>query len=75
MRYATSLRWQPRWQPGRALPRLMAVIGANGVGKSSLLDALGFVGACRAVGAGAARDKLHRGGFDRLRTQGVTEPM
>ena len=28
------------------LPRLMAVIGANGVGKSTLLDALGFLGDC-----------------------------
>ena len=28
------------------LPRLMAVIGANGTGKSSLVDALGFLGDC-----------------------------
>jgi predicted ATPase len=60
---------------GPALPRLMAVIGANGVGKSSLLDALGFVGDCLAEGVEAACDKPHRGGFHRLRTQGVTEPI
>lgn len=52
------------------LPRLMAVIGANGVGKSSLLDALGFVGDCLNEGVEAACDKPHRGGFERLRTLG-----
>jgi predicted ATPase len=57
------------------LPRLMAVIGANGVGKSSLLDALGFMGDCLSEGVEAACDKPHRGGFERLRTQGVTEPI
>lgn len=57
------------------LPRLMAVIGANGVGKSSLLDALGFLGDCLGEGVEAACDKPHRGGFERLRTQGSTEPI
>lgn len=57
---------------GTKLPRLMAVIGANGVGKSSLLDALGFIGDCLTEGVEAACDKPHRGGFERLRTQGAT---
>ena len=57
------------------LPRLMAVIGANGAGKSSLLDALGFVGDCLTEGVEAACDKPHRGGFERLRTQGSQEPV
>lgn len=57
------------------LPRLMAVIGPNGSGKSSLMDALGFVGDCLQEGVQAACDKPHRGGFERLRTQGVTEPI
>lgn len=57
------------------LPRLMAVIGANGVGKSSLLDALGFIGDCLSEGVEAACDKPHRGGFERLRTQGTTDPI
>jgi predicted ATPase len=57
---------------GDPLPRLMAVIGANGVGKSTLLDALGFVGDCLTEGVEAACDKPHRGGFERLRTQGQT---
>jgi predicted ATPase len=57
------------------LPRLMAVIGANGVGKSTLLDALGFIGDCLNEGVESACDKPHRGGFERLRTLGVTEPI
>lgn len=60
---------------GTKLPRLMAVIGANGVGKSSLLDALGFIGDCLTEGVEAACDKQHRGGFERLRTQGSTGPI
>ena len=57
------------------LPRLMAVIGANGVGKSTLLDALGFVGDCLNEGVEAACDKPHRGGFERLRTLGAEGPI
>ncbi len=56
-----------------ALPRLMAIIGANGSGKSSFLDALGFLGDCLNEGVQAACDKPHRGGFDALRTQGRNE--
>ena len=57
------------------LPRLMAVIGANGSGKSSLMDALGFIGDCLTEGVQAACDKPNRGGLDRLRTQGTTGPI
>lgn len=57
------------------LPRLVAVIGANGTGKSSLLDALSFLGDCLKEGVESASDKPHRGGFERLRTQGVVEPI
>ncbi|MGL4206118.1 MAG: AAA family ATPase, partial [Aeromonadaceae bacterium] len=57
------------------LPRLRAVIGANGSGKSSLMDALGFIGDCLQEGVQSACDKPHRGGFERLRTQGLTEPI
>ena len=60
---------------GTKLPRLIAVIGANGVGKSSLLDALGFIGDCLTEGVEAACDKQHRGGFERLRTQGASGPI
>ena len=58
-----------------ALPRLVTVIGANGSGKSSLLDALGFLGDCLAEGVEAACDKPHRGGFERMRTQGSAEAV
>jgi predicted ATPase len=57
------------------LPRLVAIIGANGTGKSSLMDALGFIGDCLMEGVQAACDKPHRGGFERLRTQGIAEPI
>lgn len=58
-----------------ALPRLMAVIGANGVGKSTLLDVFGFIGDCLNDGVEAACDRPHRGGFERLRTLGATGPI
>jgi len=57
------------------LPALACFIGPNGSGKSSLLDAFGFVSDCLLEGVEAACDKPARGGFDRLRTQGVTGPI
>ena len=62
-------------QKAQALPKLMAVIGANGVGKSTLLDALGFLGDCLNDGVESACDAPHRGGFERLRTLGSAEPI
>lgn len=62
-------------QKAQPLPRLMAVIGANGTGKSSLLDALGFIGDCLQEGVEAACDKPHRGGFEALRTRGQNGPI
>jgi predicted ATPase len=58
-----------------ALPRLVTVIGTNGAGKSSLLDALGFLGDCLAEGVESACDQQHRGGFEQIRTKGSTEPV
>jgi len=58
-----------------ALPKLITVIGVNGSGKSSLLDALGFLGDCLAEGVESACDKPHRGGFERLRTKGILDPI
>ncbi len=57
------------------LPRLVAIIGANGSGKSSVLDALGFLSDCLREGVEAACDKPHRKGFDSLRTRGSKEPI
>jgi predicted ATPase len=57
------------------LPRLVAIIGANGTGKSSILDALSFLGDCLNEGVEAACDKPHRAGFDKLRTLGSNEAI
>lgn len=60
---------------GTPLPRFMCLVGPNGSGKSSVLDVFSFVSDCLREGVGAACDKPHRGGFERLRTQGRTGPM
>jgi predicted ATPase len=58
-----------------ALTPFTVVIGKNGVGKSSLFDAFGFVADCLNVGVEAACDQKQRGGFDRLRSMGSSEPI
>jgi predicted ATPase len=58
-----------------ALTRLVAIIGANGTGKSTLIDALEFLQDCLREGVQAACDKPQRGGFERLRTQGSDGPI
>ena len=50
------------------LTSMTAVIGKNGVGKSSLFDAFGFLVDCLKMGVEEACDA--RGGFDRIRSQG-----
>jgi predicted ATPase len=62
-------------QSGEPLPDMIAVIGPNGAGKSTLLDAFGFLGDCLANGVEEACERSHRGGFERLRTQGATEAI
>ncbi len=57
------------------LKKLIAVIGSNGCGKSSLLDAVGFIGDCLKLGVEEACDLAHRGGFERMRTRGQTGPI
>ena len=59
----------------RPLTPLTAVIGKNGVGKSTVFDALGFLADALKVGVEEACDSHGRGGFHRLRTQGHTEPV
>jgi predicted ATPase len=53
------------------LTPMTAVIGKNGVGKSSLFDAFGFLADCLKLGVEEACDSRGRGGFERLRSQGV----
>ena len=57
------------------LTPMTAVIGKNGVGKSSLFDAFGFLADCLKLGVEEACDERGRGGFDRIRSQGSDDPI
>ena len=63
---------QPQNEP---LTPMTAVIGKNGVGKSALFDAFGFLADALKSGAEEACDARGRGGFEKLRTQGQTGPI
>ncbi len=60
------------WGKIAELTPLTAVIGKNGVGKSTLFDAFGFLSDCLRLGVEEACDANGRGGFDRIRSQGQT---
>jgi predicted ATPase len=60
---------------GDPLTPFTVVIGKNGVGKSSLFDAFGFVSDCLATDVETACDMKQRGGFDRLRSKGIDGSM
>lgn len=62
-------------QAGEPLTPFTVVIGKNGVGKSTLFDAFGFVADCLSTDVESACDMKQRGGFDRLRSMGVDEPV
>ncbi len=62
-------------QTASALTPLVAVIGKNGVGKSTLFDAFGFLSDCLSVGVEEACDLKQRGGFDRLISSGSSGPI
>ena len=57
------------------LTPMTAVIGKNGVGKSSLFDAFGFLADCLTADVEVACDARGRGGFSRLRSHDHTGPM
>jgi predicted ATPase len=57
------------------LSPLTVVIGKNGVGKSSLFDAFGFIADCLATDVETACDIKQRGGFERLRSKGQEAPI
>lgn len=63
---------QPNESP---LTPMTAVIGKNGVGKSSLFDAFGFLADALKTGVEEACDARGRGGFERIRTQGQSGPI
>ena len=54
---------------------MTAIIGKNGVGKSALFDAFGFLADSLKSGVEEACDARGRGGFEKLRTQGQTGPI
>ena len=62
----------PQTEP---LTAMTAVIGKNGVGKSTLFDAFGFLADCLKSGVEEACDLRGRGGFERLRSQGQRGPI
>jgi predicted ATPase len=65
--------WNER-SSGELTP-MTAVIGKNGSGKSTLFDAFGFLSDCLKLGVEEACDVKGRGGFERIISQGVDEPI
>jgi predicted ATPase len=62
-------------QTAEPLTPMTAVIGKNGVGKSSLFDAFGFLSDCLKSGVEEACDLRGRGGFQSIRSQGQAGPI
>ena len=62
-------------QDAEPLSPLTVVIGQNGVGKSSLFDAFGFLADCLRNGVEEACDMRGRGGFARTRSKGQEGPI
>ncbi|GHV35270.1 ATPase [Synergistales bacterium] len=62
-------------QKSEPLTPLTAVIGKNGVGKSTLFDAFGFLADCLKNGVEEACYASGRGGFGKIRSQGQSKPI
>ena len=62
-------------QKAEPLTPMTAVIGKNGVGKSTLFDAFGFLADCLTSGVEEACDAHGRGGFEKIRTQNQDGPI
>lgn len=58
-----------------ALSPLTVVIGKNGTGKSSLIDVFGFLSDCVSNGVESACNEPKRGGYQRIRSSGVSGPI
>ena len=58
-----------------ALTPFTVVIGKNGVGKSTLFDAFGFLEDCLLHDVETACDMNQRGGYERIRSMGTSEPI
>ena len=65
----------PFTQQAQPLTPITAVIGKNGVGKSCLFDAFGFLSDCLKLGVEEACDARGRGGFERVCSQGSDGPI
>jgi predicted ATPase len=57
------------------LTPLTVVIGKNGVGKSSIFDAFGFLADCMGTDLDTACNARNRGGYDQLAASGVDQPI
>lgn len=65
----------PDLKDAEQLTPLTAVIGKNGVGKSTIFDVLGFLADCMETDIETACNARNRGGLDKLFTLGVTDPI
>lgn len=65
------------WNKQHSVPLtpMTAVIGKNGVGKSTLFDAFGFLADCLNSGVEEACDSRGRGGYEKILTQGQNGPI
>lgn len=62
-------------QDAEPLTPMTAVIGKNGVGKSTLFDAFGFLADSLKSGVEEACDLRGRGGFEKIRAKGQAGPI
>ncbi|MFN3075897.1 MAG: AAA family ATPase [Alphaproteobacteria bacterium] len=62
-------------QSATPLTPMTAVIGKNGVGKSTLFDAFGFLADALKFGVEEACDSRGRGGIERIRSKGTDGPI
>lgn len=65
----------PSLRSAMPLTPLTVVIGKNGVGKSSIFDAFGFLADCMETDLEAACNTRNRGGYDKLLSSGVNESI
>ena len=62
-------------QAAEPLTPITTVIGKNGTGKSSLMDAFGFLADCLKYGVEAACDAQNRGGYEKIHSLGKEGPI
>lgn len=60
---------------GTPLSNMTTIIGPSGTGKSTMADAFGFIADCLEMGVEAACDAKNRGGYEKIVSQGVSDPI